>query len=60
MNEELAQLTKLLEKADITKWPMEDQLIAMAAHIEMMKKLKPLLLKNEALNFDGGSFLFKL
>ena len=60
MNEELAQLTKLLEKADMTKWPMEDQLIAMSAHVEMMKKLKPLLLKNEALNSNGGSFLFKL
>ena len=60
MNDELEQLTKLLEKADITKWPMEDQLIAMAANVEMMKKLKPLLLKNEVPNFDGGSFLFKL
>lgn len=60
MNEELAQLTKLLEKADITKWPMEDQLIAMTAYLEMIKKLKPLLLKNEVPNFDGGSFLFKL
>lgn len=60
MNEELEQLTKLLEKTDITKWPMEYQLIAMTAYLEMMKKLKPLLLKNEALNFDGGSFLFKL
>ena len=39
MNEELAQLTKLLEKADMTKWPMEDQLIAMSAHVEMMKNL---------------------
>ena len=60
MNDELTQLTKLFEKADITKWPMEDQLIAMTTYLEMMKKLKPLLLKNEGLNFDGGSFLFKL
>ena len=58
--DEIDQIMKSITTADVTKWPLEDQLLVFSIYMEFAKKMKPLVIKNELTSNSGSTFLFKL
>lgn len=58
--DEIDQIMKAIATAEVTKWPLEDQLLAFSIYMEFAKKMKPLVIKNELNSNNSSTFLFKL
>lgn len=59
--DELNETINMLSNANIAQWPIEDQLQFCLIVNEAMQRLKPYLIKNEALKKESPtSYLFKL
>ena len=60
---EMNQYVEYLVKADSTAWPITDQLAIVQAQIEMIEKIKPILLKHmmaDELSPKKSTFMFRM
>lgn len=60
---ELNQYTDYLTKVDITEWSAMDQFAIMHAQIEMVEKIKPILLKHMMADEESpknSTFMFRM
>ena len=60
---EMNQYVEYLTKADSTAWPITDQLAIVQAQIEMIEKIKPILLKHmmaDELSPKKSTFMFRM
>lgn len=58
--DEIVMLTEFLASVDMTQWDIADQLVVTGAHVELMEKIKPVLLKYMAREKEVPSFLIRL
>lgn len=59
--EEFNQINEYLNSGvDITKWPLEDQLTLVSAQMEMVEKIKPVIVKHIMEDNTPSTFIFKL
>lgn len=56
---EVAELMRLLDEADITTWPLEDQLAISAAYLALANTVAPIVLRNSSKE-ESATFLFKI
>lgn len=56
---DIAELMRLLDEADITTWPLEDQLAISAAYLALANTVAPIVLRNASKD-DKATFLFKV
>lgn len=56
---EIAEIMRLLEESDTTKWPIEDQLAISAAYLAFANTVAPIVLRNASKD-DKATFLFKV
>lgn len=56
---DIEELTRLLDESDISTWPMEDQLAISAAYLAMFKTIAPIVLRNSSKE-ESATFLFKI
>lgn len=56
---DIVELTRLLDESDISTWPMEDQLAISAAYLAMIGTIKPIILRNASKD-KKATFLFKI
>lgn len=57
--DDIVELTRLLDESDISTWPMEDQLAISAAYLTMVSTIKPIVLRNVSKD-KKTTFLFKI
>ena len=59
--DEIQKLTDIFINMDLSKLTIQDQMVITAANVEMLEKIKPILLKYAITNkVEGGTFLFKM
>lgn len=56
---EIVELMRLLDEADITTWPVEDQIACNVAYLAMIKTIAPIVLRNSSKE-ESATFLFKI
>lgn len=56
---DIVELMRLLDEADITTWPMEDQLAISAAYLAMANAVAPIILRNASKD-NKATFIFKI
>lgn len=57
--DDAAEIIRLLDEADITTWPLEDQLAISAAYLTMINAVAPIVLRNASKD-EKATFLFKV